>query len=152
MHEDVSQMLADSGVKISTFSVPEYKTEFSPYSPVSEDATAHAMKQIGDTYENFVADVARGRGIKAATVKADYGKGRSFHSADALSQGMVDRVATLPEVIQELLRTSKGGSVTSAESQQVERELCEAFSSGAIEVIRKPMSRCERIARVIAKI
>lgn len=152
MHEDVSQMLADAGVKVTTFSVPEHKTEFSPYSAVSEDATAHAMQKINDTYDRFVADVARGRSATTASVKADYGKGRSFHASDALTRGMVDRVATLPDVVQELMRTSKGGQVTQAASQAIEKELCEAFTLGVVEPIRVPLRRAERSERLFSRI
>lgn len=151
MHVDESQAMEQVGVKVRFLSVPEYKTEGNPYEPMSADAIAHHMEQVSQTYDIFTKAVARGRGITAAKVKADFGKGRSFHAAQAASLGMVDRVATLAQVIGELSGGGKADVVTSAASDAL-ASLCEAWESGVVESIRKPLSRRERSERLFSKI
>lgn len=140
VHEDVSEMLEDAGVKVSVIAVPEHKAEFSPYAPLTDEAMAHMMQQITDTYESFVADVAHGRGVSAAKVKADFGKGRVFHASTAKDLGMVDRVATLAEVVGELTRKSNSSPVNA--TTEVEESIQAAFANCEPEQLRRP----ERIA------
>jgi ClpP class serine protease len=54
---------------------------------------------VDDCYKQFVDDVAQGRGISAADVRANYGEGRVLTATDAKVAGMVDRIAGLDETI-----------------------------------------------------
>ena len=53
-------------------------------------------------YNEFVAAVARNRGVTSSKVRADYGKGRSMGARDAVAAGLADRVASLEDVIKKM--------------------------------------------------
>lgn len=128
MHEDYSEMLAADGVKVTFLSVPKYKTEANPYEPLTDEAIGHHMGQVESTYESFVSAVSRGRGVPASQVKRGFGEGRMFDARQAAAMGMVDRVATLSQLLRETGATAGGLSV--AESLVLQDELCHCFVSG----------------------
>jgi ClpP class serine protease len=128
MHQDVSEMLAAEGVKMTFIKAGKFKTEGNPFEPLSEDALAFHQGQVDATYEQFVGAVARGRGVNKSAVREGMGQGRMMHAAQSAEMGLVDRVATLGRVLEELGAGSTA-KLTRAQSQQVEEELCEAWES-----------------------
>jgi hypothetical protein len=67
----------------------------------------------------FAGDVARFRGTTLAAVKSGYGEGRSISAQQAFAAGMIDRIATLDDVIGDLSgRNAAGGSVRRIAAQQ----------------------------------
>ena len=57
-----------------------------------------AMQDMVDSYYGqFIAAVARGRGVSDAVVRSGYGQGRVYTAKKALAAGMVDRVATMDQ-------------------------------------------------------
>ena len=128
MHEDISGKLEQEGVNVSFIAVPEFKTEANPFEPLSAEAEDHHMTQVQATYDQFVADVARGRGASKAAVQNSYGKGRVYHADQAAQHGMVDRVATLPQMLAELGVGAKA-TLSQAQTEMME-ELCHAWETG----------------------
>lgn len=102
LHEDHTAALERQGVKISMLRAPAFKAEGAPFEPLSDDARASLQAKVDAFYGMFVADVAKGRGVPAATVRADFGQGRTVLAKDAVAAGMADRVATLETVLHEL--------------------------------------------------
>lgn len=102
LHEDWSAAAEQAGVRFTFIEAPEggYKTEGNPYAPLSEEAGAYAQQMVNDLYGWFVRDVARFRGVTEERVRSDYGKGRVFLARDAERAGMVDRIASLEQVLQ----------------------------------------------------
>lgn len=131
MHQDVSELMANEGVKVTFISAGKYKTEANPFEPLSADALEFHQSQVDATYEQFVADVARGRGVNKSVVREGFGQGRMFHAEQGAELGLVDRVATLSKVLEEL---GVGGcaKLTKAESESIEGELCEAWEDGEV--------------------
>lgn len=108
-HQDVSKAEENIGVKTTLHAIPAKKAQFSPYGPLSDDAVAELQSRNQATYEKFTGQVARGRGVKQAAVKsAAFGGGGMLKAEDALAGGMVDRVATLDQVISGLLAGHSG--------------------------------------------
>lgn len=133
MHEDVSGMLEQRGVKISFISTPEFKVEGNPYEPLSEEARAFQQQQVNNTFEMFNKTVARHRGVTPAHARDNYGKGRDFQADQAAQMGLVDRVVSFESVLRELGVGTGKATVTQAESQSLTEELCEAWNSGQPE-------------------
>jgi len=106
-HQDFSEADAQFGVKTTLISAGKFKTEANPYEPLTDSAREHMQEQVDAYYEQFVGAVAKGRGKSAATVRGKFGQGRMLMAADALEVGMVDRVASLDQVLAELTRGSK---------------------------------------------
>lgn len=101
-HVDLSEALEREGVKVSYITYGKYKAELAPGQPLTDDAREY-LQGITDSYgQDFEKAVARNRGVAPAKVKADFGQGRVFRAKDAKAAGMVDRVASMQEVLAKL--------------------------------------------------
>lgn len=98
-HLDFSKMMEQDGVTATVFHAPEFKAEFNPWQPLSDDAKEHEQAEVERLYGEFVSAVARNRGTQGANVRANFGKGRTVDAKQAVTLGMADRVATLDKVI-----------------------------------------------------
>lgn len=125
-HVDLSRALDAEGVTPTLISAGEHKVEGNPYEPLGDDARAHLQKMVDDVYGDFVSDIAKGRGVSAARVRADYGKGRVMSARDALAAGMVDRIATFDETIARAASgkvASRGRVAAATTSRQIVAEV-----------------------------
>jgi signal peptide peptidase SppA len=102
MHVDQSAYLAKEGVAVTFIHAGEHKVEGNSYEPLGDEARAEWQRLVDARYQEFVGAVARGRGVSRERVESDYGQGRMLLAGDAARVGMVDRVATLEQVIDEL--------------------------------------------------
>lgn len=102
VHADYSKMLEDDGVKITITKAGKYKAEGNPYEPLSDDAAEYEQRQVDAIYRDFLSSVARGRGVSVATVRENYGQGRTLLATDAASAGLVDEIDTLSGVVARL--------------------------------------------------
>lgn len=109
-HQDISEAQAKLGIKTTLISAGKYKTEGNPYGPLSDEALAARQADANTIYGAFLADVARGRGVPVAKVRADFGEGRMVLAAAAKTAGMVDQVDTFDNT----LRRLGAGNVKSA--------------------------------------
>ena len=96
-HYDCSAMMADSGIKPTFIYAGEHKVEGNAMEPLSADALAWFQSEVDDTYQQFLAAVARGRGISADKVLENFGKGRCYGAPMAKRVGMIDEIATLKQ-------------------------------------------------------
>jgi signal peptide peptidase SppA len=90
------------GLKTTVFRRPEGKAEGAGGEDLTAAAEKARQKMVDDYYSAFIDAVARHRGVSTTKVQNDYGQGRVFLAKDALSAGMVDRIATLDSVLSEL--------------------------------------------------
>lgn len=104
IHQDISKMLEDMGVTTTLVSAGPHKTEGNEFEPLTDEAKQAIQDRVNASYDQFVGDVAAGRGVSVADVKADFGGGRVFTARDAKAAGMVDRVETLGETMQRLMK------------------------------------------------
>lgn len=91
-HVDVSEALEKEGVKITYISSTLEKTEMAGHIPLTKEARVHEQRNVDSLYTSFVRNVARGRGVTPAKVKADFGHGRLLLAEDALKGGMIDAI------------------------------------------------------------
>lgn len=103
-HQDLSGMLEQDGVKMTLISAGKFKVEGNPFEPLSEEARAAIQADVDSFYSMFVGDVAKGRGVKADDVRADYGEGRMVLAKAAVGAGMADRVAAFSDTVARLAR------------------------------------------------
>ncbi len=94
MHTDVSKMLDSMGVKVTELSSGDFKTEWSPYKPLSQDAIDAEMPRLHAMHQDFINTVSATRGQRLAQQMRDtrLGEGRMFSGKDALSHGLVDKL------------------------------------------------------------
>lgn len=132
-HENHQAAEEQRGVQTTFVHAGRYKVEGHPLGPLEDDARAELQRMVDDFYGMFVADVARGRGVSAATVRADYGEGRVFPAKRAMAAGMVDRIDTLEATIGRALRApSKSRAGARAElSQTLDAETADLIEDPA---------------------
>jgi capsid assembly protease len=110
VHQDISETLAASGIRVTFISDGPRKVEgnsFEPLDPAARDALAASVRYY---YDLFVKDVAKARGVPVSVVMADpektekhFGGGRTYPAKVAVQLGMADRVDTLENTIQRLM-------------------------------------------------
>lgn len=103
LHNDLSAALAQMGINRTYISAGEGKVDGNETGPLSDTALARRQLAVNQAYDTFVSNVVRGRGngMTADTVKHEW-KAHVYGAADALDNGMIDRVATLDETIARL--------------------------------------------------
>lgn len=101
-HVDISQAMDKLGIKMKLITAGKYKGEGSPYAPLDADARKNMQSAVDRYYSMFVRSVAAGRGVTAAAVREGFGQGRVLGAQAAVRAGLVDRVATLDQVVGEL--------------------------------------------------
>lgn len=104
LHEDISGFLAKVGVKTTLVSAGKYKAEGNEYEPLSSAAAGAMQSMVDDVYDQFVGDVAKGRGTSSAAVRDGYGQGRVLPASRALGERLADRKMTLDQVVNGLVR------------------------------------------------
>lgn len=109
MHDNLAGALELAGIDRTTIHEGARKVETLPYGPLDDAARRFLQSSVADTYRSFTGDVARFRGVAPAVVRADpesadahYGGGRAYHARQARQLGMIDRVASMDEVLSDL--------------------------------------------------
>jgi signal peptide peptidase SppA len=115
-HIDISQALANEGVKVTIIKAGKFKAEGNPYEPLPQAAAENWQGEVDSIYSDFLASVARGRGVSVATVRSEYGQGRTMLADAAVKNKMADRVATLSSVVAEMA----GGKMRWAKRMRVD--------------------------------
>lgn len=75
--------------------------------PSTEEGTAEVVATLDAIEAQFVADVARGRGVDAERVTGEFGRGGTKVGPDAEKAGMVDGVASLDAALSRMARVGK---------------------------------------------
>jgi signal peptide peptidase SppA len=117
MHIDASTMLEEWGLKVSLISAGKFKVEGHPFGPLEDEARANLQESVDRYYDNFLAGVAAGRGVSKATVKNDFGEGRMVDPEKAKAAGMIDGIATLPELLAGVMKPGGRGARRSMASR-----------------------------------
>jgi signal peptide peptidase SppA len=104
IHNDISEALAQMGVKRSVISAGKYKAEGADGGPLSDGALAHVQGLVDGSYGRFVGDVAKGRGIRPSDVRDGYGQGRTLSADQALDARLIDRIATSQETLARVMQ------------------------------------------------
>jgi HK97 family phage major capsid protein len=107
VHNDQTEADAKAGLKRTVISAGKYKAE--GVGPLTDEARGAMQSMVDQMYAMFVADVAAGRGTTATAVRNGYGEGRVLFPADALKAGLIDRIATLDDVVAELTAAQPPG-------------------------------------------
>lgn len=122
VHTDISEAAKQAGFKYTIIRSGEHKYEGNMVEPLSEDAVAYLQGQCDTCYESFLAAVARHRGATVSKIKADFGQGRCLMAKAALAAGMIDRIATMDQVIADLFPKDRkqGNNALSAYKTKLE--------------------------------
>lgn len=115
-HLDQSRALDAEGLTytIVTSDNAPFKAEGNPFEPLSDDARGEIQRVVNHYGRMFVGDVAKGRGITAAKVAADFGQGRMLLPDEAAQAGMVDGIATLGQTVARLAKAARSRTANGA--------------------------------------
>lgn len=102
MHVDKSAAMEKEGFKVTMVQSGKYKTEFSPYAPLSDDARAEAQARVDEIYTKFNAALSRNFDVPIGDVRKGFGQGRVVSADKALELGMAHRVMSFDELIGKL--------------------------------------------------
>jgi signal peptide peptidase SppA len=94
MHVDISKAMTDAGLNVTEMSGGAFKTEWSPFHPVTDEAKADMQAKLDAVHKDFLDAVSIGRGARASRKMREtrFGEGRMFTAPDALRHGLVDRL------------------------------------------------------------
>ncbi len=98
-HQDTSKADEAAGYKTTLVTAGKYKAETDPSVPLSAEARDNLQAAVDAYYSMFVKSIAKGRGVSASKVDADFGQGRMLLAREAVAAGMADRVATLQQTL-----------------------------------------------------
>ncbi|RMG98272.1 MAG: S49 family peptidase [Chloroflexi bacterium] len=121
-HLDYSAALAQKGIAVTLIAAGAHKTDGNPYEPLSDDARAAIQETVNTYYDQFVADVAAGRGVRVEDVRGGYGEGRVLTANAAMAAGMIDRIATLDDVMASLTGGRSAGVRAERDTEREYRE------------------------------
>ena len=113
-HTDISKAQEASGVKTTEIFAGQYKRIASNYAPLSKEGRQTMQDQVDYTYSLFVSAVAKHRGVSADVVLQDMADGRIFIGQQAIDAGLVDGVATLESLVQQLNHNRNSGATAGA--------------------------------------
>lgn len=123
-HQDRSKALEQLGIDVTLISAGKFKTEGNSFEPLSEEGREHIQALVDEAFDTFVNAVAKGRGVKASTVRGGFGEGRVVTGPTALAEGMADRIDTLDATIARLASSRRAQRPRSrAENELRLREL-----------------------------
>jgi len=102
VHEDISGFDEKAGVKYTMVTAGRYKAEGNEHEPLADEARQALQDRVDDYYGMMVEDIARFRGKTTDVVRSNFGEGRVYGAIQAKKAGMIDKVASLEQVLQRL--------------------------------------------------
>ena len=118
-HLEASKYYENMGVKVTFIHAGKDKVIGNPYEPLSDESKNEFQKIVDYYYDSFVSTVAANRNTTASDIVKNYGQGKVLTAKDAKSVGMVDRIATLDGVIEQLIRRSKVTNSLKAQTELI---------------------------------
>ncbi|MGI8423576.1 MAG: S49 family peptidase [Chloroflexota bacterium] len=137
LHLDMSQAAEQAGVKPTFITAGKNKARGNEFSSLSDADFTHIQSLVNEPYEQFVADVARGRGVTPAAVAGGYGEGDVVTARAAKKLGMIDGVMTLDAAIAkaQTIRT-KAPAGLAAESIDIEPQARDEEADRRLRLLR----------------
>jgi len=99
IHEDISEMLAEEGIKETLIYSGQYKVLGNEFEPLSDEAKSIMQQRVDELAASFVRGVAQGRNVSLTTVNESFGQGLMFGAEDLVARGMADKVASMSETL-----------------------------------------------------
>lgn len=97
VHYDVSEAMAQDGIKITFIHFGKHKKDGNSYEPLPADVKERIQARIDELGEIFVSTVARNRGLDEQAVRDT--EALTFSANEAKSNGLADTIGTLDDAI-----------------------------------------------------
>ncbi len=102
VHQEMTRMMENIGVKATVMRAGEFKALGHPMEPLSPEAKAKIQGSLDVMYDKFITHVAAARGVPQEKADAAFGQGREFVGDQALAVGLVDGIRTFDEMVASL--------------------------------------------------
>lgn len=106
MHVDYSAALKEDGIKVTFIYAGKHKTDGNPYEPLTAGVKTEIQGRINATYDEFVAQVVRNRGLETDAVKGT--EARIYRAEDAKALGLIDAVEAAPAALRAFVTELSG--------------------------------------------
>lgn len=98
IHQELSKMYENVGVKITCLRSGKYKALGNPYEPLSEEAKNELMRTMDITYQEFKTTVQINRNLTEEELNSVV-EGRVFAAVEAVDNKLIDGITTLSEIL-----------------------------------------------------
>lgn len=122
-HQDWSKAMEEEGVAITLISAGKFKVEGNPYQPLDAEAQSFMQSRVDDYYAAFTKGVAKGRKVGIDQVRNGMGQGRVLGADQAMSERMVDGIATFDDVVAKMQRNIKAAKPAASRLAAAQREI-----------------------------
>lgn len=140
---DSSRAETEAGIDTTIITSGKYKSI--GHGPIDDAQRAVLQEWADSSYDDFVSAVASGRHVTDEVVRSGFGDGFVVGSRRALELGMVDRIATLDEVLQGFV-SPQGITTSRAAAGVAEQDQAQANAVDRERLLRR-ISFEERITQ-----
>lgn len=98
VHTSIAKMAAEAGVEFTVFRAGKYKALGLPYEELDEETKAHIQADLEKANGFFLEHVSLRRSLMMSE-KNRWAEGRTFFAGEAQDVGLLDRVASLDEIL-----------------------------------------------------
>lgn len=99
LHSDMSQYYTAAGIVNTILRSPEDKADFNSLEPLKDESRTHYQAVISTIADEFIATVAKHRGVSKKVVAENFGDGRMLSGPQAAAAGLVDGVVDSLEAV-----------------------------------------------------
>jgi signal peptide peptidase SppA len=154
IHADRSGELAAQGIRPTLIFAGSHKVDGNPFEPLSDAVRSDLQASVDAHYDQFVGLVAAGRGDRLTTDATRATEARTFIGADAIANGLADRMASFDEVLDRLSRRQPVGRGNRTGGNHMSTETASAANETGISVADRDAAvsaaRAEERARIRA--
>jgi protease-4 len=108
------------GIHSEQVKTHENSGEYNPFAPIDEKFKTVTLEGVEKVYHTFVSHVAEGRKMTFAQVDA-LAQGRVWTGADAIKNGLIDKIGGLNEAVKEAARLAKIKTYTTQNYPEYEK-------------------------------
>jgi signal peptide peptidase SppA len=156
LHMDMSEYLAQLGIKPTFIEEGKGKTEGHPYKPLSDAGREKIAAEVGRLYDLFVEHVAARRGMEENAVRA-MGAALAY-AQDAITMGLADRAGTFETALgefrafldnrrQQQFSVAASAVATSTEETQMKEPKADAQEAAASEQVEEKATEATETAQ-----
>lgn len=137
-HMNYEKMMEEFGIEVSFIFAGKHKVDGNPYQKLPDDVKAALQASVSRSYDQFVALVARNRGIDEESVRAT--EASVYDAEEAMSLGLVDAVmparAAYAAFLEEVA-TAASTTTTAKEAKKMTTENTQKSAGGDEEEIKR---------------
>ena len=112
MHVDLSAKLGSEGVRVTLVTAGAQKAAGNPFEPLPESVRERFAQLVSSCNDRFIAHVVAARGLKEQAVRDQ--QAGVFQGQEAVEAGLVDKVMSWADSMEEFTQSVNGGSSRSA--------------------------------------